>query len=856
MESSPQCCMLAETLRYHLTLSLARPGPKSGRCPVSVRRTSIDHRMSGVQVVKVAGAFTGVIRFLQHVSFITKHTGDEVAIAPRQMLSAHNLVQKDVNVSAFQFPEVFEEHRKHANLYQEGGSLHCWSQTHDAQAAIRPVFANPRVKFWRRWRFRSPCVCKTGRRCRQCNRPRKEIACMPKVCAIFTRCSLQTPRMCRHALYISYASLNPNSLVKCNAGCCFHSWLCFNLSPCDLLDGQALAQSISWRALLLLSLAHTKYAKRAFNRARRRAAESGGTVYRGRFMTAAQLDAMHLSHAPPRRRAQPQPSQGKRLRIFSWNCGGLSQVFDSCVHWLHENAYDVAIIVETKWSFSSSWSDQAYHYVHSGIKCSGFASSGVLVMVSTKLTSAQNIRHSAIAPGRMLRVQFPTDSECTSHLEVIAVYQHVWDGHTKSLEDRSRVLQALSKTLHEIPARSQVVVAGDFNQTCRPLSRHIGRGVPARSHASSDNGDLQTLVAAHQLIALNTWGTAPSFTFAFGQRQSQIDYIFIRLRDADVEARRSSALREFPLNGHLSAEAAQHFPIYSNIKAKGQFRHAHAKMNMKFDLPSLAIAVQDEDDGRLAGLRQRVQNWCQAQTVPSASSQLDSFLGNMNEMLREAVTELFPKQSVSKCKPWQDQLQTGKAKHMWQLFRITRQQTGTLKGIFQAWRCWAKFSKQHGEYKARARQLRRDGKLELLNDAREAARRGDTWSLYKLVRKIAPKAPQRKFQVQPKGKLLTLAKEHDELITYYSSLYDTPNREVAQRHVEEQVAISVPDVENAICSIPLRKSVDSRSAPGAAYRACADLLAPTIVQVMQIMWGSSRICVPSIWSIAELLFLP
>ena len=843
--------------RYHLTLSLeARPGPKSGRCPVSVRRTSIDHRMSGVQVVKVAGAFTGVIRFLQHVSFITKHTGDEVAIAPRQMLSAHNLVQKDVNVSAFQFPKVFEEYRKHANLYQEGGSLHCWSRTHDAQVVIRPVSANPRIKLWRRWRFRSPRVCRTGRRRRQCHRPRKEIAYMLR-CVQWQRyvqflrdATCKRPE-CAGACHPMSKS-QPKLIGRVQCRLLFP--LLVMLQPVAVRSagwtGSGLEHQLAGAAASVTCSGPTKYAKRAFNRARRRAAASGGTVYRGRFMTAAQLDAMHLSHAPPRRRAQPQPSQGKRLRIFSWNCGGLSQVFDSCVHWLHENAYDVAIIVETKWSFSSSWSDQAYHYVHSGIKCSGFASSGVLVMVSTKLTSAQNIRYSAIAPGRMLRVQFPTDSECTSHLEVIAVYQHVWDGQTKSLEDRSRVLQALSKTLHEIPARSQVVVAGDFNQTCRPLSRHIGCGVPAKSHASSDNGDLQTLVAAHQLIALNTWGTAPSFTFAFGQRQSQIDYIFIRLRDADVEARRSSALREFPLNGHLSAEAAQHFPIYANKKAKGQFRHAHAKMNMKFDLQSLAIAVQDEDDGRLAGLRQRVQNWCQTQTVPSASSQLDSFLGNM------AVTELFPKQSVSKSKPWQDQLQTGKAKHMWQLFRIMRQQTGTLKGIFQAWRCWAKFSKQHGEYKARARQLRRDGKLELLNNAREAARRGDTWSLYKLVRRIAPKAPQRKFQVQPKGKLLTLAEEHDELITYYSSLYDTPHREVAQRHVEEQVAISVPDVEHAICSIPLRKSVDSRSAPGAAYRACADLLAPTIVQVMQIMWGSSRICVPSIWSIAELLFLP
>ena len=92
--------------------------------------------------------------------------------------------------------------------------------------------------------------------------------------------------------------------------------------------------------------------------------------------------------------------------------------------------------------------------------------------------------------------------------------------------------------------------------------------------------------------------------------------------------------------------------------------------------------------------------------------------------------------------------------------------------------------------------------------------------------------------------------------TYYSTLYDTASREVTQRSITEPVDVPVSDVESAINSIPLRKSVDSRSAPGAAYRACADILTPAVVNVLNVMWGSSTICVPSLWSIAELLFLP
>ena len=85
----------------------ARPGPKSGGRPISTSMTSFGHRMSGVQVVKVAGAFTGVVRFFHCALFITKHTGGGEANAPWHMLSAHNLLDKDVYTSVFLLPWSF-----------------------------------------------------------------------------------------------------------------------------------------------------------------------------------------------------------------------------------------------------------------------------------------------------------------------------------------------------------------------------------------------------------------------------------------------------------------------------------------------------------------------------------------------------------------------------------------------------------------------------------------------------------------------------------------------------------------------------------------------------------------------------
>ena len=63
-----------------------------------------------------------------------------------------------------------------------------------------------------------------------------------------------------------------------------------------------------------------------------------------------------------------------------WNSGGLSlDKFDEVKLWLDMQAIDVAIFIESKWSFDSEWVDSTWNFVHSG--SGAFRGQGILVMV-------------------------------------------------------------------------------------------------------------------------------------------------------------------------------------------------------------------------------------------------------------------------------------------------------------------------------------------------------------------------------------------------------------------------------------------------------------------------------------------
>ena len=174
--------------------------------------------------------------------------------------------------------------------------------------------------------------------------------------------------------------------------------------------------------------------KRALHRAIGRADRNpdGTTWHRGRRLTAGQLRSGVQAASPtPLEGTNPPATPGqRRLRIISWNAGGLSGPrYNEVLEWLGAEAkagrpVDLCLLQETSWrqdmeytSTPSSPEAPTYHVIHSA----GADKSGVLCMIRVGLVPAGHIRSVARLPGRVLHVRLLFEVP----LDILVVYQFV-----------------------------------------------------------------------------------------------------------------------------------------------------------------------------------------------------------------------------------------------------------------------------------------------------------------------------------------------------------------------------------------------------------------------------------------------
>ena len=132
-------------------------------------------------------------------------------------------------------------------------------------------------------------------------------------------------------------------------------------------------------------------AKRNLRKAAYRAARSDTqcATYRGNTYSAESLRRMAglptATMCEPRRTRQgqgrdPTTCTQARLRVMTWNAGGLPR--DAWMEfqlWLHEQReYDVIMVQETHWRFSSQFNLPRYHALHSGRAVSRLSTNGVV----------------------------------------------------------------------------------------------------------------------------------------------------------------------------------------------------------------------------------------------------------------------------------------------------------------------------------------------------------------------------------------------------------------------------------------------------------------------------------------------
>ena len=301
--------------------------------------------------------------------------------------------------------------------------------------------------------------------------------------------------------------------------------------------------------------------KRSFKRAIRRAMRMGQCRYKGQVYTRAKLVQMGYSLPNQAEEAQPssssndfrgkrtsrpgQQSRARRLKVFSWNAGGLAgDVFDMLLVYLDDMKIDVAFVQETRWGFTGNWEAHGFFCFHGGISNNSTVKSGeaggVMTLVRKDLASASSLRWCVQVPGRLLQVRFPHGNQ---FVELSNVYQHYCARFTMNNDKTEQYHSfwfSLDNVLSSLAKRNIVVLGGDFNAQISPMSPYVGMCTGSSMTKDVDH-ELMAILAKHHLCALNTW-TATSHYTCSGPRGggSVIDIVSIRLPQADP-CKKSSA---------------------------------------------------------------------------------------------------------------------------------------------------------------------------------------------------------------------------------------------------------------------------------------------------------------------------
>ena len=173
-------------------------------------------------------------------------------------------------------------------------------------------------------------------------------------------------------------------------------------------------------------------AKRSYRRACKRAAEDGYAWYRGQHVP---FDAFPQQmrdslqrlqvQQPPRARhfwtEHTRVSPQHRINIMHVNVGGLANTkLAEIQHWALQKDIDAIVLTESRWTFTSEWSNPKWNCIHSGT--SQDHSDGILILVRPHVCPVDKIGITEYIPGRLIHIRFHFKARS---FDLICCYQYV-----------------------------------------------------------------------------------------------------------------------------------------------------------------------------------------------------------------------------------------------------------------------------------------------------------------------------------------------------------------------------------------------------------------------------------------------
>ena len=616
----------------------------------------------------------------------------------------------------------------------------------------------------------------------------------------------------------------------------------------------------------------SKYRKRSFKRAVRRARLHGTTSYNGRLVTegmlvgntSAQTSSQTSATTSRRRRSEQDAersstsrSSSATLSFATWNCGGLSGIKDEFFVWAAEQPFQVIILQETWFRSDMDYTSHGWLCLHTGLGTEPKrAHAGVMILLRKSCFIEGSVRSHAAVPGRLLLVK--ARSKQLGWLSIVGLYQHAWGCQTEqqAVQDKRDLLwQSLRTLLGQTPSAHTLVVGGDFNASLNPLPPWLGPGMMQAKTLSPDAEVVEGLLRDFDLRACNTYGRTHSATYmqptTQGNRRSFIDYILIRRGRQHVL--QSGPVRNCEVGRWRGG--GRHTPQFATLQVQ-RFRAQRAQPAAEWPRWKCALlqqaVVENPELGKVYGERVR-HSLTQSQEYTADS---------LNQLLLEAGRQVFSiKRPPALPPPWEAEAHTSTIKTMWQHYRAMRTQARTTWGsaalphVLKAWIHHFRFVRMHKLVQRHSRRLRRERFHKLLEEARDQDQQGRPQAIFDILRRFTPKQPRQRRQLRDKaGRLLDPAEEAKALAEFWKSVNGTTACP-AKVHCELKYTITWEELATELLHLKAGKAAPAHLAPHLLWQLATPHLEQFVSEHILQVWRDDHVSIDPSWPSAWLIFL-
>ncbi|CAE7460642.1 pol [Symbiodinium sp. CCMP2592] len=462
----------------------------------------------------------------------------------------------------------------------------------------------------------------------------------------------------------------------------------------------------------------------------------------------------------------------------------------------------------------------------------------------------ENPGYDEIQPGRLLHVRLATEP-CTN---LLAVYQHSWrsDLSTASkellLSKRATVWRRIQQFVHGTSARSQLVLAGDFNCPITECLPFVGKGYRRNVRAghrelppmAADSDEFLDILKNEDLQVLNSFGKSglACSTYINASQKlvqgSQIDFIIMRRSQADDGSRCAQLLRDFPL---LPIEGMWHYPLRARLPCPRLPRHQMRGQRLTPDSASLALNQQPVK-------AQQFQ-----QLVAQALDQCVDMEG-INTALTQSWSQVFGPVRRQRTVHAKDCCLA----NMWH----HRTRATQARSWMARWHHISRYQAIRRTIQQRVRAAKQARLQQQLLDAESASTRGNPGALYQIIRRIAPKLRRRKLQLRDEhGRLLGPRKEAEHILAHYSEVFASASA-TEDSWLTQPLHFEEIEFQAALSELPLHKALPAHCAPAPLWRWCADTVSSCTARLLKcgLQAGSFRQQWPLEWAISFLCLLP